>query len=207
MRLGFQLSKLTFDSVRCGMWYQRIMETRDEGIFDSCHDLVANPMEIPSTRQPLNVEVDDDPAHFRRVRLKCRYCPPPLPPPRYICDLSAGIDPGWGWQNNPSNLDLSQWSSPNNGSEGQSNPFQHHSTSFSPQMGHTKKELIQKRTRVLTAERTAEGRVLLVTADLTAEGRVHAYKVRKLEPLLQLPATAYKMHSQAQEGIPASVYH
>ena len=28
--------------------------------------------------------------------------PPPLPPPRYIHDLSAGRDPGWEWGNNSS---------------------------------------------------------------------------------------------------------
>ena len=167
MRLGFQLSKLTFDSVRCGMWYQRIMETRDEGIFDSCHDLVANPIEMPSTRQPLkrrrreDVEVDDDPAHFRRVRLKCRSSPPPLPPARVVhnsCSIS------WrGLLNKPSNLDLSPWSSPNNGSEGQSEPFQHRSTSLSPQLGHAKKEPMQKR-----------------RGHLTANGREHAKKVRRV---------------------------
>ena len=159
MRLGFQLSKLTFDSLRCGMWYQRIMETRDEGIFDS------NPIEIPSIRRwHEDVEVDDDPAHFRRVRLKCCYSPPPLPPPRYIFDLSAGIYPGEGWQNGPSNLIPRLCSSSINGSERQSEPFQYRITSLSPQLGHAKKEPMQKR------------RVYLI-----ANGRVHAIKVGRAE--------------------------
>lgn len=27
--------------------------------------------------------------------------PPPLPPPRYIDDITAGSDPGWAWGNDP----------------------------------------------------------------------------------------------------------
>lgn len=40
------------------------------------------PMSIPNSRQ-------DRP-------------PPPLPPPRFIDDLTAGSDPGWAWGNDPS---------------------------------------------------------------------------------------------------------
>lgn len=40
------------------------------------------PMAIPNTRHAL--------------------APPPLPPPRFIDDLTAGSDPGWAWGNDPS---------------------------------------------------------------------------------------------------------
>ena len=45
----------------------------------------ASPMAIPRARQPV---------------------PPPLPPPTYIPEISAGADPGWQWGNDPNGADF-----------------------------------------------------------------------------------------------------
>jgi len=42
--------------------------------------------------------------------------PPPLPPPSYIPDLSAGHDPGWQWGNDPNGSDFGRAASVKPGS-------------------------------------------------------------------------------------------
>jgi hypothetical protein len=55
----------------------------------------ASPMAIPRAQDPV---------------------PPPLPPPSYIPDLSAGHDPGWQWGNDPTSSDFGRAASVRPGS-------------------------------------------------------------------------------------------
>lgn len=55
----------------------------------------ASPMAIPRARQSV---------------------PPPLPPPTYIPELSAGQDPGWQWGNDPNGADFGRAASVKPGS-------------------------------------------------------------------------------------------
>lgn len=45
-----------------------------------------------------------------------RHVPPPLPPPSFIPELSAGQDPGWRWGNDPNGADFGRPSSVKPGS-------------------------------------------------------------------------------------------
>lgn len=42
--------------------------------------------------------------------------PPPLPPPQYLPEISAGRDPGWQWGNDPSTFDFGRAASVKPGS-------------------------------------------------------------------------------------------
>lgn len=50
------------------------------------------PAPIPSSRGPVPLAIPN--ARYDPV-------PRPLPPPRYIDDITAGSDPGWAWGNDP----------------------------------------------------------------------------------------------------------
>ncbi|KAK1816465.1 hypothetical protein LTR12_009147 [Friedmanniomyces endolithicus] len=69
------------------------------------HRYLSSSTDIPSfASPPMAIPRAQDPA------------PPPLPPPSYIPDLSAGHDPGWQWGNDPNGSDFGRAASVKPGS-------------------------------------------------------------------------------------------
>lgn len=55
-----------------------------------------------STSRSAGVSIPRSPAPMAIPSSRPELPPPPLPPPRFIDDITAGSDPGWTWGNDPS---------------------------------------------------------------------------------------------------------
>ena len=65
------------------------------------HDQNASHGRRRSTSRPTAMPFSRAPGPLAIPNARYDPAPPPLPPPRYIDDITAGSDPGWAWGNDP----------------------------------------------------------------------------------------------------------
>lgn len=65
------------------------------------HDHKANHGRRRSTSRSTAMPFSRPPVPLAIPNARYDPAPPPLPPPRYIDDITAGSDPGWAWGNDP----------------------------------------------------------------------------------------------------------
>lgn len=72
----------------------------------SIHDHNASHGRRRSTSRPTAMPFSRAPVPLAIPNARYDQAPPPLPPPRYIDQVTAGSDPGWAWGNDPKGGDF-----------------------------------------------------------------------------------------------------